>query len=268
MKRKKTYKYSILLLIIFLQIFDLSCGPSFLGTVSSSSKSVKSISNVKYDDYELFIKEAYVYKKDDIIKGKLFYTPDYRINAEVNEDNTFKLTSLIIATLIDIGIIYGISTYQTAPKDQLVGNIGKGIGITNFSLDFLLGVVGIASITSSSINNDSTKSQEIKLNSKENDYIYDNKKLLNDVKKSSVKEKLSDVNLILSTKCGEDNLTYKVKVESDGSFSAPYLFFNSLKICTVQFDKDKTYIRIKKDVDFKSTSNHIFSDPIIFIENK
>lgn len=268
MQRKKIYKYSILLLVLFLQVFNFSCGPSFVGSFLPPSKTVNGISNVTYDEYELFIKEAYVYKKSDLIKGKLFYTPNYKINAEIKEDNSFKLTSLIISTAIDIGLVYSISTYQPNPKDQIIGNVAKGVGIVNFSLDFLLGLFGIISITNSSFSNNSTNFKEISLNPKENNYIYDNKNILNDVKKNAIKEQLSDVNLILSKECGDDNLVYNVKVESDASFSAPYLFFNSLKICAVQFDKNKPYIRIKKDVDFKNISNHIFSDPFIFIEDK
>jgi hypothetical protein len=268
MIKVKTYKYSLLFLIIFLQIFDLSCGPSFVGSVVPSSKSVKGISNVTYDGYDLFIKDIYVYKKSDIVKGKFFYTPEYKVNANIKEDYNFKLTSLIISTAIDIGLIYGLATYKPEPRDQIIGNVAKGVGIVNFSLDFLLGLLGIVTITHSSFSNDSTSFKEISLNSKENDYIYDNKKVLNNLKKDAIKEKLSDVNLILSKECGDDKLIYKIKVESDGSFSMPYLFFNNLKVCTIQFDKDKPYMKIKKNVDFKTISQHIFSDPIIFIEDK
>ncbi|MFN4150352.1 MAG: hypothetical protein ACK4IX_05370 [Candidatus Sericytochromatia bacterium] len=269
MIKRKTYKYSILFLIIFLQVFDLSCGPSFVGSFLPPSNTVNGISNVTYDEYELFIKESYVYKKSEIVKGKIFYTPNYKINAEITEDSNFKLTSLIISTAVDIGLIYAISTYKPEPKDQIIGNAAKGVGIVNFSLDFLLGLFGIISITHSSFNNDSTKFKEINLSPEAKNYIlFDNKNLLYNLKKNAIKEKLSDVTLVLSKECGDDNLNYKVKVESDGSFSMPYLFFNNLKVCTVQFDKDKPYMKIKKNLDLKTMSQHIFSAPIIFIEDK
>jgi hypothetical protein len=259
-KKREFTKYLILLIIVILQIFDLSCGPSmFFLTFDGTKNEAKEIGNLAYKDHCLFIEERKISEDKSTITGKLFYTPDYSLLVKT-KFNQEQFNTILLTNLIDLGAISLILANQSNTKNANI-NLGTGLSLAYFFMDFSFGNNAIFE----ELNNKTEKriylmrknSTSIKYNQ-----IKNMKDFIPEIKKEDTKKELGKSKIFLSKNCNDKNNIYTMKIEKDGSFKMPYNIFLTHKICNLETENEFPYIKIKTNSNLAEIQNHIFSSDL------
>lgn len=255
-KNNKSIKYLVLILIVILQIFDLSCGPSMTVMTFNNKTEVSKLSNLMYKDHVLFFENLSFSDDKKNINGKIFYTPNYIVIAKTKYTKD-GFNQLFLSNLLDLSLISLLVGNQINNKND--NNIWINLATGYLFLDLFLGA---NSIYNEFFDNNERKiflmkkSYSIKLPLVSNEL----KEIYSKLEKEKIKNSLGESTFFLSKICSDKSNFYKLKIEKDGTFSIPYNIYSNYKICSFEKKEKYPYVNFGNEVYFHNASSHIYSD--------
>ncbi|MFN4150353.1 MAG: hypothetical protein ACK4IX_05375 [Candidatus Sericytochromatia bacterium] len=250
-------KKLLLLSIISLQLLNLSCGPSLIFKFQNNEKNISQITNISYDNHTIFFKNVIADIKKDEINGKLFYTPNFVINAKTKINYKGKINGLNGTMWLNLVFML---IFQTSKDSKSYGFTFNDAMTTFFLIDAFSNFYEIQTL----INKDEKqKDNDITLTDKINYHYFYDPIVYSNLNKDENKKVLSNVSIKLSEDCNTMKEVYELKISSDGLFSLPYSIFNKSKICEFKFNEVDKEIKMQTDIYIKDVEYNIFSDEIL-----